>query len=388
MILSAEKQIYDTAQKPNAQAAKTATDYINDVGNNGIEITGNGASSKVQITDTVKVIADSTHFAEMTDSQFKIHAGSAVTPVSYFGVRTAGFGGDGQGHYLVEISTYTPSGYSTGGSLELFNIDGSPRVRIDAYGDYGTQRFFNADGNYMVAIGSAIDGSYGALQLFQTTTAIDAGYYNGATLGKVIGSAFVNTGTPALLIYEEPTPSGAGSVSNLAAAYGGGAAYIRASSSFRGYVAHGKTINHRLTFDFDNISGYNYLRFWIDGSEVYRLQQQSYSDRRVKEDIEPINSGYKEAVLAVDISQFRYDFNDIVRQGGNGIMFGIIAQDLIDKLADNGIDFDQTPLVADLDNEEESLFSVDYIQFLLARLAADEDRIGELEEKIEERKQA
>ena len=75
-------------------------------------------------------------------------------------------------------------------------------------------------------------------------------------------------------------------------------------------------------------------------------------------------------------------------KGGNGIMFGIIAQDLIDKLADNGIDFEQTPLVADLDNEEESLYSVDYVQFLLARLAADEDRIGELEEKIEERKQA
>ena len=94
-----------------------------------------------------------------------------------------------------------------------------------------------------------------------------------------------------------------------------------------------------------------------------------------------------EAVLAVDINQFRYDFNDIVRQGGNGIMFGIIAQDLIDKLADNGIDFERTPLVADMDNEEESLYSVDYVQFLLVRLAADEDRIGELEEKIEERKQ-
>ena len=239
----------------------------------------------------------------------------------------------------------------------------------------------------MVAIGSAIDGSYGALQLFQTTTAVDAGYYNGATLGKVIGSAFVNTGTPALLIYEEPTPSGAGQISNLSAAYGGGAAYIRASSNFRGYVAHGKTINHRLTFDFDTISGYNYLRFWVDGTEVYRIQQQSYSDRRVKEDIEPINRRYKKAVAAVDLNQFRFDFNDEVRQGGNGIMFGIIAQDLIDKLADNGIDFERTPLVADMDNEEESLYSVDYVQFLLVRLAADEDRIGELEEKIEERKQ-
>lgn len=364
-------------------ASKVATDYITDVtvgGEDGIEVTGNGASSKVQITDTVKVIADATHFAEMTDSQFKIHSGNALYPSSYMGTADAAFAGDGQGHYLVRVFTYNPDQYTTGGALELRNADGNVRVRLDAFGDYGSERFFNADGNYMVSIGTSGDGSYGALQLYRTVTGQSLSFSKMAELGKVIGSAYINQGEAALLVWDT---SG-----HLTGAYGGGAAYIYASSSFAGYVAHGKTISHRLTYDFDTIGGYNYLRFWIDGSEVYRLQQQSYSDRRVKEDIEPINSGYKKAVAAVDLSQFRFDFNDEVRQGGNGIMFGIIAQDLIDKLADNGIDFERTPLVADLDNEEESLYSVDYVQFLLARLAADEDRIGELEEKIEERKQA
>lgn len=377
-------QMDGTAQLEKADdARRVATDYITDVGNTGIEVSGNNATSKVQIEDTVKVITDSTHFAEMTATQFKIHSGNVLFPTSYLGTRDAAFAGDGAGHYLVRIYEFNPSSLTAGGALELRNVDGRTRVRLDAYGDYGSQLFYNANADCMVSIGSAIDGSYGALQLFQTTTAISQGFYNGATLGKVIGSMFVNTGTPALLIYEEPTPSGSGYTTNLSAAYGGGAAYIRSSSTFAGYVVHGKTINHRLTFDWDTISGYNYLRFWIDSVEVARIQQQSYSDRRVKTDIEPIKDGYKEAVAAVDIDQFRYDFGDTVRQGANGIMFGIVAQDLIEKLDDNGIDFKKTPLVANIDNDDESLYSVDYTQFLLARLAADEDRIRELETRLE-----
>ena len=361
-------------------AAKTATDYITDV-TGGVDVSGNSATAKVEITDKVRVQADSTHFSDMTATQFKIHSGNATNPSSYMGTHDAGFAGDGAGNYLVTVSTFSPDQYTTGGRLEVFNADGRGRVVIDAFGDYGTQRFFNADGNYMVDIGTATDGSYGSLSLYQTTTAIDAGYYMGAVLGKVLGSAFVNTGAPALLIYENPTPYGNGYTSDLTAAYGGGAAYIRASASFRGYVCHGKTTNHRLTYDWNTIGGYNYLQFYIDSTEVYRLQQQSYSDERVKTDIKPIKNGYKVAVLAVPIEQFRYDFGDEVRQAGNGIMFGVIAQDLIEALSDNGINYEETPLVANLDNEDESLFSVDYTQFLLARVAADEDRIKELEEK-------
>ena len=361
-------------------AAKTATDYITDV-TGGIDVSGNSATAKVEITDKVRVQADSTHFSEMNSTQFKIHSGNALYPSSYMGTEDAAFAGDGAGKYLIRVFKYNPDQYTTGGALELRNADGNGRVRIDAYGDYGTARFFNMNGNYMVDIGTAGDGSYGALRLYQTTTAITQGYYQGAVLGKVLASAFVNTGAPALLIYENPTQTGTGYTADLTAAYGGGAAYIRASSSFAGYACHGKTTNHRLTYDFDTVGGYNYLRFWIDGTEVYRLQQQSYSDERVKTDIKPIKNGYKVAVLAVPIEQFRYDFGDEVRQAGNGIMFGIIAQDLIEALGDNGINYEETPLVANLDNEDESLFSVDYTQFLLARVAADEDRIKELEEK-------
>ena len=363
-------------------AAKVATNYVTDVGTTGIDVTGNNASAKVQITDTVKVVADSTHFSEMTSSQFKVHSGNTQYPSSYLGTEDAGIAGDGSGHYYVRIYNYTPpGGTNSGGAIELFNADGRPRVLIDAFANYGSQRFFNQDGNYMVDIGTRGDGSYGALNLYQTTDVISGGYFASVQLGKVLASSFINTGEAALMIYGDPSAYGSGIAATLTAAYGGKAAYIRASEAFRGYVAHGKTISHRLTFDFDTISGYNFLRFWIDGTEVARIQQQSYSDERVKTDIEPIRNAYKEAVGAVDIEQFRYNFNDAVRQGAYGIMFGIVAQDLIRELDDNGIAFEDTPLVADITNDDESLYSVDYTQFLLARIAHDEDRIKKLEEK-------
>ena len=84
-------------------ASKVATNYITDVGSTGIEVSGNNATSKVQIEDTVKVITDSTHFAEMTATQFKIHSGNVLYPTSYLGTKDAAFAGDGAGHYLVRI---------------------------------------------------------------------------------------------------------------------------------------------------------------------------------------------------------------------------------------------------------------------------------------------
>lgn len=358
-------------------ASKVATNYITDVGSTGIEVSGNNATSKVQIEDTVKVIADSTHFAEMTDSQFKIHSGNATNPSAYLGTEEAKIAGDGAGNYLVHIYDRNLTPTVRGGTIDLYNTDGNVRVRTLATWNYGQQAFYNSDENMMVYIGAANNGEYGNLVLEQVDNNGDITAL--LAFGRVTDSlSFVNQGDGAMLAYTKPDTN---NVTYLGGVYGAGAAYIRASSSFAGYAAHGKTINHRLTFDFDSISGYNYLRFWIDSTEVARIQQQSYSDERVKTDIEPIRNAYKEAVGAVDIEQFRYDFGDAVRQSAYGIMFGIVAQDLIKELDANGIAFENTPLVADIDNDDESLYSVDYTQFLLARVAHDEDRIKELEEK-------
>lgn len=358
-------------------AAKVATNYITDVPNDdGISVSGNNATAEVLITDKVRVQADSTHFAEMTDSEFRIHSGNATNPSAYLGAEEARIAGDGAGNYLVHIYDRNLSPTVNGGTIDLYNTDGKVRVRTLATWDFGQQAFYNSDEDMMVYIGAANDGEYGNLVLEQVDNNGDITQL--LVLGRVTDSlSFVNQGDGAILVYTKPDTN---NTSYLGGVYGAGAAYIRASSSFAGYVAHGKTTNHRLCFDFDTISGYNYLRFWIDGVEVARIQQQSYSDERVKTDIEPIQDAFKEAVGAVDIEQFRYDFGDKVRQGANGIMFGIVAQDLVEKLEKNGIDSEKTPLVSNTDD----MYSVDYTQFLLARLAVDEDRIKALEEKLKE----
>ena len=165
--------------------------------------------------------------------------------------------------------------------------------------------------------------------------------------------------------------------------YGANHAYIYRDSDYKGFAMHGKTDTNKYSINWTYADGYGYLHFYVDTTEVYTAQYQAASDRRVKTDIEPIRRRYKEAAGAVDIDQFRYDFNDNVRANSYGIMFGVIAQDLIEGLENNGIDYEDTPLVNEMSNEDETLYSVDYTQFLLARLAYDEDRIKELETRLE-----
>lgn len=380
-------QMDGTAQLEKADdARRVATDYISDIPNDdGIDVTGNNATSKVRIGDTVQVVADATHYTEVTDSSFDIYAGRAK-PVATVKSYTSG------------TETYSVMGFSDYDGDNSLVVIGA-RTVDDGY-DYGLIRTYDPDGHGLTYTGvaSSNDVPVGGATIWyslanNTTAAWIRSYadgrgelilrygsnpnYNMSVLGRVTisnASGTVVNDEPALVLYD--------SSGNIKSAYALTAAYINAGT-YAGFAAHGITVAHRYAFDWSSIGGYNYLRFYVDGTEVYRLQQQSYSDRRVKSDIEPIKDGYKEAVAAVDIDQFRYEFNDAVRQGGNGIMFGIVAQDLIKKLDENGIDYERTPLVANLDNEEESLYSVDYTQFLLARLAADEDRIKELETRLE-----
>lgn len=374
-------QMDGTAQLEKADdARRVATDYITDVGTTGVEVSGNNATSKVRIEDTVKVIADSTHYTEVTSSGFNIYEGRSVpaarirsytsgsdtfsvlgfsdydgdNSLAIIGARTANDGEDygfvqtrdPDNHPLTYTSVATSNGVPVGGATIWYSLaNNASAAWIRSYAD--------GRGELILYYGS------------------DPNYYM-AHLGRVTisnASGVVINDEPALVLHD--------SAGVIKSAYAMTGAYINAGSH-AGFAAHGRTVAHRLTFDFDTISGYNYLRFWIDGTEVARLQQQSYSDRRVKTDIEPIHDAYKEAVVAVDIEQFRYDFGDKVRQGANGIMFGIVAQDLVEKLEKNGIDSEKTPLVSYTDN----MYSVDYTQFLLTRLAADEDRIKALEEKM------
>lgn len=372
-------------------AAKVATNYITDTGTTGIEVTGNNATAKVDIGDTVKVIADSTHYTEVTDSSFDIYNGR-VKPVAT--VKTYSYGGN-------TVAVLAFSDYDADNALAIVGAV----TNGDEY-DYGFVRTNDPDGNTLVytSVAASYDSSLdkyvpvgGSTVWYSLANNASAAWircyadgrgelilyygsnpnYYMAVLGRITisnSSGVVINDEPALVLYDS-----AGAVKS---AYASTAAYINSGGvSGAGFAVHGRTVAHRFTMEWTSASGYNYLGFFVDGTLVYRVQQQSYSDKSIKTDIEPIKNAYKEAVAAVDIEQFRYDFGDPVRQSAYGIMFGIVAQDLIKELDDRKIRFEDTPLVSNIDNDDESLYSVDYTQFLLARVAYDEDRIEKLEKK-------
>jgi len=150
-----------------------------------------------------------------------------------------------------------------------------------------------------------------------------------------------------------------------------------------GYAPVLGSIGHSYTLLWGNDSQ---IHFFIDDTDVAHL-----SDSRIKKNIRDIESGYKDAVLSVDLKQFQFnrpeklfvDYNKPQR-------FGAIAQDVIKALEDKGIDWKDSELVNyDVVNTEtgDERYSINYVPFLITRLAADEDRISKLESEVQELKE-
>ena len=429
----------DSLPVDTTDAARTATNYITNISSGGgITVTGNGATGKVHITQKVRVQADTTHFTDVESDGMRIYAGSSTVPVARFLASGSRISSDTT-HYTefdsnswtiyggtdsptITAQTYPVTASQATTSMAKLTISNSARtkelirlwtnkvtVSSNTYESPGIAVMAYETGSAAVLLntgrlsdGSTAGGGITINGLGTTNAAVDmmsdvvtvngtqkAGgmvrvHYGTATISKAAQlRTYGQLGAPSLEFYNT---SG-----TLQSWYGINYAYIYRESGYAGYAAHGKSTDHKYTFEWSSISGYNYLRFYVDTVEVYRLQQQSYSDRRVKKDIEPIQCDYKDAVGAVNITQFRYDFDNETLKDADGIMFGIIAQDLIEELDDKGISYTDTPLVSDMGEDEESLYSVNYTQFLLARIAHDEDRIQKLEEqnhKLEEQNKA
>lgn len=162
-----------------------------------------------------------------------------------------------------------------------------------------------------------------------------------------------------------------------------GVTHIQGVSYINGYAPVLGSIGHRYTLAWGNDSQ---IHFFIDDTDVAHL-----SDSRIKKNIRDIESNYKDAVLSVDLKQFQFnrpeklfvDYNKPQR-------FGAIAQDVIKALEDKGIDWKDSELVNyDVVNTEtgDERYSINYVPFLITRLAADEDRISKLESEVQELKE-
>ena len=157
-------------------------------------------------------------------------------------------------------------------------------------------------------------------------------------------------------------------ISNYVTAYG-------FKDGERGYAMCGDTANHKYHCDWND----TILSFQVDDTWIW-----SSSDKRLKKNIEAINQDYIDAVGSVDLLQ--YNLN---RQGYSDkpLYFGAMAQDIIENLKDKGhVDENLNMIFQNkaTSDDDTLYYGMNYEQFLILRLAGDEQKIDKMQKRIDE----
>lgn len=121
------------------------------------------------------------------------------------------------------------------------------------------------------------------------------------------------------------------------------------------------------------------LGFQVDVTWVW-----SSSDKRLKKNIKAINQDYIDAVGSVDL--FQYNLN---RQGYSDkpLYFGAMAQDIIENLKDKGHVNENLDMIFQnkaTSDDDTLYYGMNYEQFLILRLAGDEQKIDKMQKHIDE----
>lgn len=143
----------------------------------------------------------------------------------------------------------------------------------------------------------------------------------------------------------------------------------------RGYAMCGNATGHTYHCDWDDTA----LWFQVDDAWVW-----SSSDKRLKKNIKAINQDYIDAVGSVDL--FQYNLN---RQGYSDkpLYFGAMAQDIIENLKDKGHADENLNMIFKnkVTSDDDTLYyGMNYEQFLILRLAGDEQKIDKMQKRIDE----
>lgn len=143
----------------------------------------------------------------------------------------------------------------------------------------------------------------------------------------------------------------------------------------RGYAMCGDTTEHKYHCGWDGSA----LSFQVDDTWVW-----SSSDKRLKKNIGAINQDYIDAVGSVDL--FQYNLN---RQGYSDkpLYFGAMAQDIIENLKDKGHVDENLDMIfqSRATSDDDTLYyGMNYEQFLILRLAGDEQKIDKMQKRIDE----
>lgn len=143
----------------------------------------------------------------------------------------------------------------------------------------------------------------------------------------------------------------------------------------RGYAVCGDTTDHTYHCNWDGSA----LSFQVDVTWVW-----SSSDKRLKKNIKAINQDYIDAVGSADL--FQYNLN---RQGYSGkpLYFGAMAQDIIENLKDKGHADENLNMIFQnkaTSDDDTLYYGMNYEQFLILRLAGDEQKIDKMQKHIDE----
>lgn len=143
----------------------------------------------------------------------------------------------------------------------------------------------------------------------------------------------------------------------------------------RGYAMCGNATGHTYHCDWDGSA----LSFQADVTWVW-----SSSDKRLKKNIKAINQDYIDAVGSVDL--FQYNLN---RQGYSDkpLYFGAMAQDIIENLKDKGHVDENLDMIFQnkaTSDDDTLYYGMNYEQFLILRLAGDEQKIDKMQKHINE----
>ena len=143
----------------------------------------------------------------------------------------------------------------------------------------------------------------------------------------------------------------------------------------RGYAMCGDATGHTYHCDWDGSA----LSFQVDVTWVW-----SSSDKRLKKNIKAINQDYIDAVGSVNL--FQYNLN---RQGYSDkpLYFGAMAQDIIESLKDKGHVNENLNMIFKnkaTSDDDTLYYGMNYEQFLILRLAGDEQKIDKMQKHIDE----
>lgn len=143
----------------------------------------------------------------------------------------------------------------------------------------------------------------------------------------------------------------------------------------RGYAMCGDATGHTYHCNWNGSA----LSFQVDTTWVW-----SSSDKRLKKNIKAINQDYIDAVGSVDL--FQYNLN---RQGysDKSLYFGAMAQDIIESLRDKGHVNENLDMIFKnkaTSDDDTLYYGMNYEQFLILRLAGDEQKIDKMQKHIDE----